>query len=163
MGVLAQIVNENDQIAELIASGEPVAGIAEKLKLNLRTVYRRLEHPDVIARVREIRQVVVDGAMGRMTAAIGLAADTLRELLGDDSSAVRLQAAKTILDMFCRNGGRDVVVNSVSLHITPERQAQDRELFLIALRESGIGVGPLVVENSPPVETDSPSQVSDSA
>src|SRR5262249_42928117 len=64
-----------------------------------RSAYRRLADPAYRRRVTELRTDMVQRALGRMADGMTAAADTLRQLLGAQREAVRLGAARSILEL----------------------------------------------------------------
>jgi hypothetical protein len=63
------------------------------------TVYHWRRHPNVIAKVRALRDQMVGEALGRMARNLTAAADTLASLLGDENPLVRLRAATALLEL----------------------------------------------------------------
>ena len=70
-----------------------VAGVAES------TIYRRLRETEFRRRVTETRAEFTARALGNLAAASTAAAGTLRRLLKAESEAVRLSAARSILEL----------------------------------------------------------------
>ena len=70
-----------------------VAGVAES------TIYRRLRETEFRRRVTETRAEFTARALGNLAAASTAAAGTLRRLLKAKSEAVRLSAARSILEL----------------------------------------------------------------
>ena len=71
-------------------------GVAES------TVYRRLRDADFCRHVTESRAEFTARALGKLSAASTAAASTLRMLLKAESEAVRLSAARSILELGTR-------------------------------------------------------------
>jgi hypothetical protein len=64
-----------------------------------RTVYRRLKDPAFRRRVAETRSALLSEAVGRLIALAGKAADALGDLLSSDRDLIKLQAAKSVLEL----------------------------------------------------------------
>jgi hypothetical protein len=92
----------DDLLALALASGATHAEAATKAGCSAKTVQRRLHDPAFRARVSELRRGMVDAASGRLTGALTEAADALRGLLNADSEAVRLGAARSLIEMASR-------------------------------------------------------------
>ncbi len=94
--------NADDAIAAALAAGKIVRDAAAEVGVAERTIHRRLSEAGFRARVDELRSELVATALGRMADTMADAADTLRRLLGAESEAVRLGAARSILELGCR-------------------------------------------------------------
>jgi hypothetical protein len=92
--------------AELIvalACGASTETAAEKAKLNVRTVYRRLKDPAFVAQVNEMRADMVRRTSGMLTIAGFASVKTLTSLQESaNSEAVRLGAARATLELACK-------------------------------------------------------------
>jgi hypothetical protein len=96
-------VNNND--ASLIAalvSAPTIEQAAEIASVSTRTAHRRLNSPEFKKALNEANKLVVWHAASRMSGASLKAVDTLEELLQANSESVRLQAARTILELGAR-------------------------------------------------------------
>jgi hypothetical protein len=86
-----------------LACGASPENAAQKAKVSLRTVYRRLAEPEFRAQVQELRAEMVRRVAGMLTAA-GIASiktfTTLQESAASES--VRLAAARAIVELGCR-------------------------------------------------------------
>ena len=91
-----------DVLIEALARGESAARAARLSGWSERTIRRRLKDPEFLQQVQEARQAMLAGATARLAGATGEAVICLRSLLTDDSSNVRLQAAKSIIEMGLR-------------------------------------------------------------
>ena len=89
----------DDALLVALASGATIkqaantAGVAEK------TAHRRLADPAFRARLTALRTELLDAAAGRLAAAGTGAVDALQALLTAESEAVRLGAARSLLDL----------------------------------------------------------------
>ena len=82
-----------------LAGGRTIAQAAQSARVGQTTVYRRLRDPEFRRRVNEARAAFTERALGRLSAASTAAVRTLRQLLKAKSDAVRLAAARTILEL----------------------------------------------------------------
>jgi hypothetical protein len=73
-----------------------IAGVSE------RTVYVRLSDSTFRLRVSEFRRAMIDGAIGKLATLADKAADVLGKLLDEESPAVRLRAAGSVLEQLTR-------------------------------------------------------------
>ena len=92
----------DERFAAELAAGATVVDAAAAAGIALRTAHRRLEDPDFAARVRELRAVMVSTSLGRLSNGMAAAADALNELVGTKSPAVRLRAARAVLEIAMR-------------------------------------------------------------
>jgi hypothetical protein len=90
------------QAAILVASGQTITDIAIEMKVSARSVYRWLSDPSFRTLVVEIRQRMLDVAVGRLADAACKAVDVLVELLADEKTSVKLRAAVAILENVTR-------------------------------------------------------------
>jgi len=97
-------MRRNDaKLIERLAAGETVTCAAKLTGVSRRTVSRRLADPEFRRMIGEARRRIVDTAAGRLAISMTAAAATLRKLLKTaDSDAVRLQAAKAIVELAVR-------------------------------------------------------------
>ena len=86
-------------IVVALAGGRTIAHVAKAAGVGETTVYRRLRDPEFRRRVNEARAAFTDRALGRLSAASTAAVRTLRQLLNAKSEAVRLAAARSILEL----------------------------------------------------------------
>lgn len=89
---------KQDALACLLAAGSSVKAAAKKSNICHRTAYLWLAKPGFRGRVTEIRQEMLDHAIGGLSALAGSATYVLGKLLADESAAIRLRAATTVLD-----------------------------------------------------------------
>lgn len=91
--------NADEALALALASGKTVRDAAAELGIGERTAARRLVDLAFRARVNELRGEMVSRALGRMADGMTEAADTLRGLLHAESEAVKLGAARSLLEI----------------------------------------------------------------
>jgi hypothetical protein len=83
-----------------LACGATVDAAAAKAGVSPATVYRRLQEPGFLERLRDVRADMVQRAAGMLTAAAGEAVKTLLALQKDTvPPATRLGAARAILEL----------------------------------------------------------------
>jgi hypothetical protein len=114
--------NADDGLVAALAAGASAAAAAEKAGVSERTVRRRLEDPAFRARVDEARADLVRLAVGRLADVGALAGDTLAELVKAGPPAVRLGAARSILEFMLRGAEVDTLARQVS---DLKRQVED--------------------------------------
>lgn len=91
-------MNNTDQLALALASGQNVPQAAKSAEISERTAFRRLKEPEFLARVRQARLDMWERAVGQLTDASNLAVETLVALLGESNApSIRLRAASQIL------------------------------------------------------------------
>jgi hypothetical protein len=91
--------NADDALATALAGGAPVRAAAERAGVSERTAYRRLADAAFRLRVAGRRAEMAQQAVGRMVEGMADAADTLRRLLASAGDAVKLGAARSILEL----------------------------------------------------------------
>lgn len=91
--------NGDDALVLALASGQTSRKAAAACGLHERTVRRRLKDADFRARVNEARDFMAAAALGRLSRTMTRAADCLRKLLASPSDAVRLGAARSVLEL----------------------------------------------------------------
>lgn len=91
--------NADHLVVAALAAGRTMHEAAEGAGVSSRTVARRLADPAFRQRVQTLRTEMVAEALGRMVAGMSKSADVLCELLQADSEAIRLGAARTLLDL----------------------------------------------------------------
>ncbi len=96
---MEQIGTKSDRLALALAEGDTVQDAAEKAGIGRTTAYRRLADPAFRQRIHALRGGMIGDAVGRMAAGMSEAAGVLRELLKAESEAVRLSAARSLLDI----------------------------------------------------------------
>jgi hypothetical protein len=92
----------DDAIVLALASGSSAADAAAKANCGVVTVYRRLADPAFKQRVADMRAELISRAVGRLSALGVRSVDELEALLSDEKSAIRLGAAKTVLEFMFR-------------------------------------------------------------
>ena len=90
------------RVALLIAAGRSIKAAAAEADCGERTAHTWLEDPRFRTLVAELRGRMLDEAVGSLAEATNEAVGTLRKLLGDGNSSVRLRAALGILDAAVR-------------------------------------------------------------
>ena len=88
-----------DQLLLALACGATVESAARQCGLSDRTIYRRLNDPAFKRRLDGVRSDMVVRTAGLLTAAAGEAVRTLLALQKDAPAAVRLGAARAILEV----------------------------------------------------------------
>jgi hypothetical protein len=86
-------------IVVALAAGRTVQAAARVAGVGETTIYRRLRDTEFRRRVAESRAEFASRALGNLAAAATAAVRTLRQLLKADSEAVRLSAARSILEL----------------------------------------------------------------
>jgi hypothetical protein len=90
---------QREAAALALARGLNVKAAAKESGVGLRTLHRWLAEDQAFQRrAGELRDQLFSQALGRLSDLAGLAADTLRDLLGSKDDKVRLQAARTVLE-----------------------------------------------------------------
>jgi len=82
-----------------LATGLSVKAAAEATGLAERTAYRRWAQPEVRREVAALRAVVLQEAIGRLTAGSTRAAEVVLELLESEDEKVRLAAASRLTEL----------------------------------------------------------------
>jgi hypothetical protein len=91
---------DRDPVAFLLACGQTVKSAAAAVGITERAVHYWLhDDPTFPARVRELRAELYAAAVGKLAVLSGEAADTLGALLKSETETVKLQAAKSILEL----------------------------------------------------------------
>ena len=91
---------KEETVVLALACGATVEKAAQQAQLGKRTLYRRLTQPAFRRRVQAARAEMLQRTAGTATAATPAALKTLLELLnGGTSAAVRLGAARTVLEV----------------------------------------------------------------
>jgi hypothetical protein len=85
-------------VALALATGRTVRDAAAACGAGERTVYTWLKDPAFVGRVAQVRSELFALAVGRLAGLAGGAADALGGLLASASEAVRLQAARAVLE-----------------------------------------------------------------
>jgi hypothetical protein len=91
--------NADAVLAAALAGGAKVKQAAQRADVSERTAFRRLADPGFRRQVVEARSAMVARACGRMAAGMAGAAVTLRRLLKAESDAVKLGAARALLEL----------------------------------------------------------------
>ena len=85
-----------------LAKGESNVTAAKLGGCSLRTVDRRMADPTFRDEVQKVRNGLVATAAGRIAGLMDDATDALKELLGSETEAIRLSAARTVFDVALR-------------------------------------------------------------
>jgi hypothetical protein len=93
---------KQERVALLIAAGRSIKAAAAEVDCGERTAHTWLEDPGYRTLVSELRHRMLDEAVGTLAEATNAAVGTLRKLLDDENSGVRLRAALGILDAAVR-------------------------------------------------------------
>ena len=88
----------DDALALHLAAGKSTRDAAALAGVSERTAHRRRADPGFRAMVNRLRSDLIEDALGILSAAAIEAAATLRTLLLADSEAIRLAAARAVLD-----------------------------------------------------------------
>ena len=89
-----------DALLLVLACGATVENAARQCGLCERTVYRRLENPKFVQRLKQLRADMVQRTAGSLTAASSESVRTLLELQKPSAPpAVRLGAARSVLEI----------------------------------------------------------------
>ena len=91
--------NKAELLAVAVASGQAIKDAAEACGYSVSRAYHVSASVDFKCRVSEIRQQVLDGAVGRMNAAALRAVDALVAVLDSGEDKDRITAAKTVLSL----------------------------------------------------------------
>lgn len=89
-----------DEVLALgLARGLTLAEAATAAGVSERTASRRIAEPEFIARVGQMRSRLIETALGQLADGMAEAAQTLRALLKASNEAIRLGAAKSLLEL----------------------------------------------------------------
>jgi hypothetical protein len=91
--------NVDDALVLALSTGLSVPTAAQRAGASERTAYRRLDDPAFRSRIAQARSALFAEAVGRLAGLAGKAADALGELLTSDRDLVKLQAAKSVLEL----------------------------------------------------------------
>jgi hypothetical protein len=94
--------NADVSLAFAVARGLTVEGAASAAGVSPRTAYRRLANPSFRVEVAEAQIRVVEKAVGVLADGTVEAAQVLRELAREGPPAVRLGAARALLQLYVR-------------------------------------------------------------
>ena len=89
--------HSREVLAHAIAGGSMVKDAAEQAGLSASRAYVIAREESFRQRVSEIRQTVLDGAVGKLNEAVSKAVETLVAVLDADGERDRVAAAKAIL------------------------------------------------------------------
>jgi hypothetical protein len=91
--------NIDDLLAAELARGKTLASAAQAVGCGEKTARRRWANPDFKARVSALRAELINRTTGQLAESLTEATNTLRELLADPDSRVRLSAAVRLLEL----------------------------------------------------------------
>jgi hypothetical protein len=91
--------NADDVLLAALASGQTIAKSAAMANVSERTARRRMKEPEFRQRLNEARAEMVEQVIGRLSSGMTKAVDTLKKLLRAKSEAVRLGAARSIVEL----------------------------------------------------------------
>jgi hypothetical protein len=91
--------NVDNALVLALATGLSVPAAAQRAGASERTAYRRLDDPAFRSRLAQARSALFAEAVGRLAGLAGKAADALGELLTSDRDLVKLQAARSVLEL----------------------------------------------------------------
>lgn len=94
--------DRQERVAVMLAAGRTVAAVSRECKVGPTTIWRWLrEEAAFSGRVSELRAELTDRAIGRLADLMATtAADALKGLLGAKSEAVRLEAVRSVYELF---------------------------------------------------------------
>ena len=127
-------------VALALAAGRTVRDAAAAGGAGERTVYTWLKDPAFVERVAQVRSELFALAVGRLAGLAGTAADALGGLLASASEAVRLQAARAVLEYGPRLRESDALA----------REIEDLKRQLGDGHGNGPGPGSGPAEEAPP-------------
>jgi hypothetical protein len=130
---------QRDAAAFALARGQSVKQVALEVGVGERTLHRWLKADAAFPqRVREYRDELVSGAVGRLSELAGRAAEALGELLGSNNDKVRLQAVRTVFEALSAREAADVAARMSAL----ERAYTERSSHEESVAESASTAGP---------------------
>lgn len=90
----------NEQIIAAMLTSGTIAAAAESCGISPRTIYDRMKDRDFRAEYGAAKNEIIRGAVYKLNQQLSAAADTVVEIMQnpENNSAVRLQAAQTILN-----------------------------------------------------------------
>ena len=91
--------NADEALALAVAAGQTLRNAAVAVGVSERTAARRWADPAFRCRVSQLRGEMVQRSLGRLADGVTEAADVLRQLLAAESEAVRLGAARSLLEL----------------------------------------------------------------
>lgn len=89
----------DEVLAAAVAAGHTLRDAAKLAGVGERTASRRWAEPGFQRKIVALRAAMVERALGRLSDGMTQAADKLRELLDARSEAVRLGAARSLLEL----------------------------------------------------------------
>jgi hypothetical protein len=96
-----RISARQDAVAACLASGRTIAATARECRVSTVTIWEWKKQEAFRARVAELRELLIDRAVGRLAEMMaGKAAETLEKLLLAKSDHIRLESVRTIFETF---------------------------------------------------------------
>lgn len=94
--------NKDVLLAMALAAGASASDAGRQLDVSLSTVRRRMADPDFRKFVGDLRDQMLERALGRVTDTMTRAADALAALLDDPKPPIRIRAARALLSFGLR-------------------------------------------------------------
>jgi transposase len=91
------MIDYNDELAALVASGCTIREAAKRLEIGEATAYRRSEKPQFRQRVNELRAASLAASVGKITSLVDESLDVVRSILQNGSDRDKLAASKIVL------------------------------------------------------------------
>ena len=143
---------DDELLVLAIATGSSVCNAAELTGFGERTVRRRLDEPEFVARIDAVRLEIRDRTVGKLTHAMTDAVDTLQELLSADTDSIRLGAARSILDSCTKltktdgegKPSQNVQINVANRKANEADESRETMEALRELRNAGISIDDMV-------------------
>jgi hypothetical protein len=96
-----KISARQEVVAACLAAGQTMAATARECRVGVTTIWVWKKQPPFRERLAELRQELVDCAVGRLADMMaGKAADALAKLLRAKSEGVRLDSVKAVYELF---------------------------------------------------------------
>ena len=97
----------DDVLALALASGKRMGDAALEANVSTRTASRRLQEPDFVSRIRQLRAAMLDAVVGRLAERSCAAADSLAGLLDSPDDKLVFKTAKTVVELAFK--GREIL------------------------------------------------------
>ena len=114
----------DDALVATLAGGVTVQAAAQRCGVSERTIFRRLQDSGFKQRIANARAGMLERALGQLSTGAAEAAVVLRKLLRSKADSIRLQAARTILEL--GNRLRENVEQEHRLRALEERLLAER-------------------------------------
>jgi hypothetical protein len=101
-GTTGTLSPRQETIAVAIASGMSPSAVSEKYKVGRTTLWNWLKHPELKARIDELRNQSIDAVKGKLSELLALAAKTYQDLLENQATPPKLkkEVADSVMDRF---------------------------------------------------------------